>query len=60
MTEVIIDEMIALNTPKGSAESYEPSTIRTEPQPEQVSPAEEVFTAEDKGTDDKATDEIPF
>lgn len=61
VTEVVIDEMIALNTPKGSSESYESSPVRSEsPQAEQVSPAEEVFTAEDKGTDDKATDEIPF
>lgn len=61
VTEVVIEEMIALNTPKGSSEGYEPSYTKNEPQhTEQVSPAEEVFSAEEKISDKAATDEIPF
>ncbi|EKD52900.1 MAG: hypothetical protein ACD_61C00202G0002 [uncultured bacterium] len=61
VTEVVIEEMIALNTPKGSSEGYEPNyTSVPEPKAEQVSPAEEVFSADDKGSSKDATDEIPF
>lgn len=63
VTEVVIEEMIALNNPKGSSEGYESSSYSRNESPaaaEQVSPAEEVFSAEDKGTDKAATDEIPF
>lgn len=60
VTEIVIEEMIALNTPKGSSEGYESSNVKSEPQPEQVSPAEEVFSADDKGSSKDATDEIPF
>ena len=68
ITEVVIEEMIALNTPKGSSEGYEPNYIKNEVPAgkihsavsEQISPAEEVFSANDKGSDNSATDEIPF
>lgn len=61
ITEVVIDEMIALNTPKGNSEgSYEPNYVKHEEQSQPVSPAEEVFSAEEKATDKSMTDEIPF
>lgn len=61
VTEVVIEEMIALNTPKGSSEGYEATSyVKTEPKVEQASPAEEVFSAEEKVSDKAATDEIPF
>lgn len=68
ITEVVIDEMIALNTPKGNSEGYEPSYTRSEPRvvpapvssSEQASPAEEIFSAEEKASDKDMTDEIPF
>lgn len=59
ITEVVIEEMIALNTPRGSSEAYEPA-VSTKSEPEQVSPAEEVFSAEAESTDKTASDEIPF
>ena len=65
VTEVVIEEMIALNTPKGSSEGYEPNYVSNDSKVEsveekQVSPAEEVFSAEDKDSSKDATDEIPF
>lgn len=61
VTEIVIEEMIALNNPKGNTEGYEPNYVASEAKPEQVSPAEEVFSADDKGTGkEEATDEIPF
>lgn len=60
VTEVVIEEMIALNTPKGSSESYEPNYTAVEPKVEQASPAEEVFSADAKSSSKDATDEIPF
>jgi single-strand DNA-binding protein len=62
VTEVVIEEMIALSSSKGTSEGGEVSFARSEPQPraEQVSPAEEVFSAEEKSSDKAATDEIPF
>ncbi len=61
ITEVVIDEMIALNTPKGSSESYEPNYVATETKAaEPVSPAEEVFSSDTKGDVKDNTDEIPF
>jgi single-strand DNA-binding protein len=65
VTEVVIEEMIALNTPKGSSEGYEPNYVSNDSKVEsvdekQVSPAEEVFSADDKGSSKDATDEIPF
>jgi len=61
VTEVVIEEMIALNTPKGISEGYEtPSYSKVEPKAEQTSQAEEVFSAEEKMSDNMATDEIPF
>lgn len=61
VTEVVIEEMIALNTPRSSSEGYEPSYV-PEAKPEQVSPAEEIFSADDKNatTKDASLDEIPF
>ncbi|HCQ30938.1 TPA: single-stranded DNA-binding protein [Candidatus Collierbacteria bacterium] len=63
VTEVVIEEMIALNTPKGaSSDGYEPNytTISEPAKVEQVSPAEEVFSADDKGASKDVSDEIPF
>ncbi|KKT40159.1 hypothetical protein A3K29_04645 [Candidatus Collierbacteria bacterium RIFOXYB2_FULL_46_14] len=60
ITEVVIEEMIALNTPKGISEGYEPNYTPVEPKAEQVSPAEEVFSADDKGASKDVSDEIPF
>ena len=67
ITEIVIEEMIALNTPRGSSEGYESRVVSdssSEPAPssssEQVSPAEEVFSAEENSSDKTASDEIPF
>lgn len=61
ITEVVIEEMIALNTPKGNSEGYEPMpSSRTSTPVEHISPAEEVFSAEEVEADKNATDEIPF
>lgn len=60
VTEVVIEEMIALSNPKSSSEGYENSYVKAEPKAEQSSPAEEVFSAEEKVSDKAATDEIPF
>lgn len=58
VTEVVIEEMIALGASKSSSsDSYEPNYSR---QDTQVSPAEEVFSAEDKSASKDVTDEIPF
>lgn len=70
VTEVVIEEMMALGAPKNqsysnnsydSQSTYTPSVSNTETAP-QVSPAEEVFTADDSKsapvTD--SADEIPF
>ncbi len=60
VTEVVIEEMIALGASKASSEGgYEPNYSRQET-PAQVSPAEEVFSADDKGASKDVTDEIPF
>ena len=62
VTEVVIEEMIALNTPKSSSGGYEPNYMPVvEPsKTEQVSPAEEVFSADAKGSSKDVNDEIPF
>ncbi len=60
ITEVVIEEMIALNTPKGTSEGYEPNYTAVEPKSVPTSPAEEVFSAEDKSSSKDVTDEIPF
>lgn len=60
VTEVVIEEMIALNTPKASSEGYEPTTVKREPAVEQISPADEVFSAVDTSADKDNSDEIPF
>lgn len=60
VTEIVIEEMIALNTPKASLEGYEPTTVKREASVEQVSPADEVFSAADNSADKDNSDEIPF
>lgn len=61
ITEVVIEEMIALSGSKSQSENYEPNYTTKESAPvEQVSPAEEVFSATDKAGSSDATDEIPF
>lgn len=62
VTEVVIEEMIALSSSKSSSEGYEPSSyVRNDtPMAAQRSPAEEVFSAEEKESDKANTDEIPF
>ncbi len=62
ITEVVIEEMIALNTPKGtSSDNYVPNYTANETHvSEPVSPAEEVFSSDVKGAAKDSTDEIPF
>lgn len=60
VTEVVIEEMIALGTPKTSSDGYEASPMKRESMPEQISPADEVFSAADESADKAASDEIPF
>ncbi|NCP47253.1 single-stranded DNA-binding protein [Candidatus Collierbacteria bacterium CG10_big_fil_rev_8_21_14_0_10_43_36] len=68
ITEVVIEEMIALNTPRSSSEGYKPNYTAVEPKAEsfgdtqdkQVSQAEEVFSADAKGSSKDVNDEIPF
>lgn len=69
MTEVVIEEMIALDAPKGASqmESYE-SYVPEVPGETQIAPSEEVFTGESADADSKSkktkktdvADEIPF
>jgi len=62
VTEVIIEEMIALDAPKSGLSDvggYESTFTPSSSQSAQTSPAEEVFSASDKNTKD-ASDEIPF
>ncbi len=62
MTEVVMEEMIALDVPKGagsseSAESYMPEDLATS----SISPSDEVFTPqESKSSAKDVADEIPF
>ncbi len=71
ITEIVIEEMMALDAPKNSgyssnaggydASSYAPSPT-TSNVTSPVSPAEEIFTADDSksSTVSESTDEIPF
>jgi single-strand DNA-binding protein len=65
VTEIVIEEMMALDAPKGASQgSYEPvqSYVRND-NVNPPTPAEEVFSAEESknsSVKDDATDEIPF
>lgn len=68
VTEIVIEEMIALGVPKASTEGYASTTVKREAsvesfgdtQDKQVSPADEVFSAAENSTDKDNSDEIPF
>ncbi len=65
VTEIVIEEMMALDAPKGASQgNYEPvqSYVRND-SVSTPTPAEEVFSAEeskDTSSKEEATDEIPF